>query len=143
MHLVDVENLCGTGELTVEMVAAARDRYFSTVPVSANDQFYITASVANMAAVSFGWPGGEKKFKGQRDGADFLIAARISEGKLPQHFSRVVVATGDGGLTEYADFLQYAGVELDIVAVERTCAGSLKRLGAHMIYLAEDYDLAA
>jgi hypothetical protein len=143
VHLVDIENICGASELTPELVTEARETYFERVRPAADDLFYVTASPNNKAAVCFGWPQAHHEFLAGKDGGDILLAKAIVVDHIQEAFCAVYVASGDGGLMPFVDYLIHNQVPVTIVSGMRQLAMSMRLVGAPVVYIDSRYHLAA
>ena len=116
IHLVDIENLCVTGDLTVDLVADIRAAYLAQLQPSADDLFVVAASHHNIEAAAFGWPGGFHGFRSGKDGADIILAQMMLEDDLADRFETVFLASGDGGLAPFSSSLRAKGCQIQIVS---------------------------
>ena len=144
IHLIDIENLCMESNPTEEHVALAKAAYFQKVKPGPNDHFYVTvSSKANRAAVMFGWGNASFGCKEGHDGADYLLAELMLDGKLGDRFEKVYLASGDGGLVPFASSLIKQGINVEVVAVPRGMSAQYRFIGANVSYLWLDFTLAA
>jgi hypothetical protein len=143
VHLIDIENLCASSHPSAEMVTKARVEYFETVHPSSEDLFYVTASPNNKVAVCFGWPQAHHEFLAGKDGGDILLAKAIVVDHIQEAFCAVYVASGDGGLMPFVDFLIHNQVPVTIVSGMRQLAMSMRLVGAPVVYIDSRYHLAA
>jgi hypothetical protein len=143
IHLIDIENLCVTGDLTVEMVAEVREAYVAQVEPSADDLFVIAASHHNMEAAAFGWPGGFHGFRSGRDGADIVLAQMMLEDDLADRFETVFLASGDGGLAPFASALRAKGCHIQVVSRIESVSWAMRYAGDSVQYLQMSHALAA
>jgi hypothetical protein len=125
VHMIDIENICGCGKPTFEMVADARRRYRRLVRIGQRDRVFITAGVQNREVVFEGWPGAVYKFKAGDDGADILIAQYICENDLARYYRKAYLASGDGELAPYADRLCRMGLDTTVIALGRSLSGRM------------------
>jgi hypothetical protein len=143
IHLIDIENLCVTGDLTVEKVAEVREAYLAQVEPSADDLFVIAASHHNMEAAAFGWPGGFHGFRSGRDGADIVLAQMMLEDDLADRFETVFLASGDGGLAPFASALRAKGCHIQVVSRIESVSWAMRYAGDSVQYLQMSHALAA
>jgi uncharacterized LabA/DUF88 family protein len=143
IHLIDIENLCVTGDLTVEMVAAVRDAYFAQVSPASEDLFVIAASHHNMEAAVFGWPGGFHGFRSGKDGADIVLAQMMLEDNLADRFESVFLASGDGGLAPFASSLRAKGCQVQVVSRVESVSWAMRFSSDSVQYLQISHALAA
>ena len=143
VHLIDIENLCGSSHLTAEMVTKARAEYFDSVHPAAEDLFYVTASPYNAAAACFGWPQAHHEFLAGKDGGDILLAKAIVDDHLEEDFRAVYVASGDGGLAPFVQHLTNHEVPVTVVSLMRQLSIHMRFVGAPVVYIDSPYRLAA
>jgi hypothetical protein len=135
LHLVDIENLVGTGLPAEWEVADVRQEYAVRVGVGPMDQVVIGCNHKALPAAGHGWPGARYLVRSGPDGADTELLAVIECENVAARFSRVVIASGDGGFTWAAAGLAAAGCQVTVVS-RRTRLARTLRLGAqHVIYL--------
>ena len=143
IHLIDIENLCVTGDLTVQMVSEAREAYFAQVQPSEDDLFVIAASHHNMEAAAFGWPGGFHGFRSGKDGADIVLAQMMLEDDLADRFETVFIASGDGGLAPFASSLRAKGCNVQAVSRIESVSWAMRFAANSVTYLQMTHALAA
>ena len=130
IHLIDIENLCGASQPTLGQVRLARQRYMDTGLLSQGDHIVIASSRGNYLNSACGWPGARYLARDGKDGADICLAKVMLEERLESRFTRVIVASGDGGLAPFVSNLAAMGV--DTVAVSKSdCLSREMRLAAH------------
>lgn len=126
-HILDIENLAGTGKLTPNLVAQVRGIYFAKVHPSPKDVFFIAAGTQNRSAVMGGWPNCLYQFRPGKDGADILIAQFCSQLEHTNRFGGGYLASGDGALSPYAQILADRGLDLKVVARLSSCSWKMKK----------------
>ena len=127
VHMIDIENVCGTGKPTWQMVADARRKYLQRVSIQKGDRVFVTAGPQNREAVYEGWPGAIYRFKAGADGADILIAQYICENELNRRYKRAFLASGDGELAPYVETLCRLGLRTTVVALARSTSDRLAK----------------
>ena len=143
IHLIDIENLCGSCDLTIEAVELAREAYFAATQPGTDDLFVIAASNHNQEAAAFGWPNGKHVFRSGQDGADIELALVMINEHLDQRFQTVVLASGDGGLAPFAEHLIQLGSELVIVSLSNSLSNQMRALHCPILNIEETFGLAA
>jgi len=144
IHLIDIENLCGASNPTVDQVKAAKEKYLDLVSPGERDQYYLTVSSKNnLEAAMFGWTGARVECNEGHDGADILLAKEILEQPLAESFDHVYLASGDGGLAPFASKLVNEGVEVSVISKPRCLSHEYRFIGAEVLYLQGEYELAA
>lgn len=135
LHLVDIENLIGTGLPAEWEVAAVHDEYTATVGVGPMDQVVIGCSHTAFVAAGWGWPGARYVVRSGADGADAELLAVIDCENIAARFARVAIASGDGAFTWAAAALVAAGCRVDVVANRGRLARALRLAAQQVIYL--------
>ena len=143
LYLVDIENIVGASEISESQVAEAREALHAVAAPGPRDQFYVASSHHNAAAAGFGWPGAQKEFKSGPDGADFMIIKKMIEVGNGMSFDHVYIASGDGCMAYYVDYLASLGVKVTILANHRGFSHEMRHADAEVLWLDSDYQLAA
>jgi hypothetical protein len=119
-HFLDIENLCGTGQPTLEEMELARKIYEEEVGIQEEDLVVVAAGTQNKRLVRNVWPIATHIFRAGQNGADIAIAQFICESKsLATRFGRAFLGSGDGGFAPYAKYLIDLGLDTVVVARER------------------------
>ena len=132
LHLVDIENLCGYAHLTADAVSTVNAIYAMTVGVAQLDHVVVGCSHHNGLAAATGWPGARYVWRSGPDGADIALQEVIEFEAPENRFTRVVLATGDGGFDLSAALMITRGLEV-IVAARVGSLSSRLRLAAHAV----------
>lgn len=143
LYLVDIENIVGASEISESQVVEAREALHSVAAPGPRDQFYLASSHHNAAAAGFGWPGAQKEFKSGPDGADFMIIKKIIEVGNCMNFDHVYIASGDGCMAYYVDYLASLGVRVTILANRRGLSHEMRYADAEVLWLDSELGLAA
>ena len=143
VHYIDIENVCGSGELTASMVAEARQRYFTQIQPGKDDLFFVAASHHNMIAVCFGWPGAHHQFRSGKDGADIELASDIVYEHPQDLYRSAYVASGDGGLAPFVAYLVQHSLPVTVVIGVGCASSEFLQTGASIVQLRREVDLAA
>lgn len=130
IHLIDIENLCGSSMPTRRQVEAARVRYQDEVQIGKDDCVVIASARGNLFTAHLGWPGARYLARDGKDGADICLAQVILYEELPRRFGGVVVASGDGGLAPFVAHLANWGMETIVVSLSNRLS-RLMRMAAH------------
>ncbi|MFC8596828.1 hypothetical protein [Isoptericola sp. NPDC057191] len=133
LHLVDVENVCGTGVLTTELVWDARARLHASQSASNAHHWVLGASSSSNAAALAGWGNARCVLQHGTDGADRALIAVLDEQTITRYGS-VVVYSGDGIFAEPLARLAVQGIDTTVVARPEQLAARL-RLAAHRVVL--------
>ena len=136
VHLIDIENLCGSSNPTAEEVSLVRSSYRKLVKPGQFDQFYVrVSSHHNLAAAAFGWPDARVHCKEGHDGADILIAKDLLENKFEKSFGTIYLASGDGGLAPFAKHVVNRGGSVSVISLPGSISMQMRFTGARVLYL--------
>jgi hypothetical protein len=129
IHFVDIENLAGTGLLNSEKVSEICASYSNCVPCGVNDLFLVAAGPQNKLAIFEGWAkkGSFYQFRKGKDGADHALLAIFESIENLQHYKKVFLATGDGGLLRIVEQSLSAGISVTLVTGKGKTNQSLRR----------------
>jgi hypothetical protein len=142
-HLIDTENLVGAGTFSEADVARVRAAYFELVKPGKMDQFFVASNHHNELATAFGWPEGQRRFLNGEDGADYLLVKRAIDLLREGNFNHVYVASGDHSMADYVGYLQHYGIKVTVVSLESCLSYNMRWSGAEVLYLEDQYQLAA
>ena len=116
LHLIDIENLLGTGDFTRSAAVAARDLYRDIVGIGPADLVTIASNHSAMLRTA-DWPEGARRLvRSGTDGADQRLLAVLEHEQIAARFTRVVIASGDGIFAEPGARLQHAGCAVTVVS---------------------------
>jgi hypothetical protein len=135
LHLVDIENLAGTGipaEWEVELI---RQAYLLRVGIAEMDQVIIGCNHDALPGAGFGWPRARYLVRSGHDGADTELLAVISGEDVAARFTHFVIGSGDGAFTQAAAALGSAGRKVTVVSRRAGLARTLKLAAQNVIYL--------
>jgi hypothetical protein len=135
LHLVDIENLAGTGLPAESEVARICQAYASRVGVGDMDQVIIGCNHNALPSAGFGWPGARYLVRSGPDGADTELLSVISGEKVAERFTHVVIGSGDGAFTWAAAALGSAGRKVTVVSRRAALARTLRLAAQNVIYL--------
>lgn len=136
VHLIDIENLCGTAHLTVEDVQYAAFQYHRSVHVMPEDNVIIGSSHHNLLATGLGWTNVRHVVQSGVDGADRALQAVMANEGLDRRYERAILATGDGGFDFSIAALTRLGCDVSVVAPAGRTARRLL-LAASRVILAD------
>lgn len=125
-HLIDVENLVGSGVVTTEAVSELCRTYVQDVYASREDLFLVAAGPQNAEAVREGWKAGQTfyQFRKGKDGADLALVDFFQSIENINSFKSVFVASGDHSLEPVAESCKTKSVPVTVV----TGVGKLSRV---------------
>lgn len=135
VHLIDVENICGTPLLTPTQVAWTYRRYRELVHIGAMDQVIMASAHINVQAGYLGWPDARREMRSGPDGAELRLAEIIADEHLSQRFERVYVASGDHLLAKPLASLASLGAHTTVVSWHDSLSAELRLAAHHTIYL--------
>src|SRR5215472_13949933 len=115
LHLIDIENLAGTGLPTAQDVHRIRETYASRVGIGPSDHVVIACNHLAMKAAGFNWPGARYLVRSGPDGADLALLDVIRHENVPGRFTSVAIASGDHAFTADTSLLGAAGCEVTVV----------------------------
>jgi len=115
VHLVDIENLLGSSDITPGAVRRVRGQYDIVAGVTVTDHLIIATGPTAAPAAWFGWGSARRLLGRGIDGADRALLAVIEAERLAARFSRVVIASGDGIFAEASAALQAGGCQVTVV----------------------------
>ena len=130
VHLIDIENLCGSPHPSRTQVAAARQRYEASVTLRDGDLVIVASAFGNLMSAALGWPGVRYLGRDGRDGADICLAKVIVDERVSERFDSVVMASGDGGLAPFIAHLAGWGLDTTVVSQRKPLSRQM-RLAAH------------
>ncbi len=116
LHLVDIENLAGTGMPTEGQVASLSGAYATQVGLGPWDQVIIGCNHNALAAVGHGWPGARYLIRSGPDGADAELLGVIAAENVASRFTHVTIASGDGAFAWAAAGLVAAGCHVTVAS---------------------------
>jgi hypothetical protein len=133
IHLIDVENLVGSGRPSQEAIQVAACQYTEVSGLSPEDHVVLGCGTASAFSVFFGWPGEHRRVLGSgRDGADLALLEVLNTEDIASRFTRVFIASGDHLFEPAARRLISQGVDVRIVARPTSVALSLWALGRNI-----------
>ena len=97
LHLIDADNLAGSGYPTVAEVRAVHDAYRAALAPGPLDHTIIACSHMSGVSVGLEWPGTQLLWRSGPDGADLALLEALDRiGDVSRRFAGVVLASGDG-----------------------------------------------
>lgn len=115
IHLIDIENLCGQAAVTVDRAREARAAYEKRIAIGPHDHVVIASARASVFAAYTVWPEARRMWRDGKDGADICLASVIAHEHIERRYGSVVLASGDGGFTEFVDYLTARGTRVTVV----------------------------
>ncbi len=116
VHLLDIENLCGTSHLTENMVAYVVDAYRREVGIGSVDHLVVGVSHHNALAVGRILPHARLCVRSGADGADLALLDILDREQLEERFVEICLGSGDGIFTNVAVRTAVRGGRVRVVA---------------------------
>jgi hypothetical protein len=135
LHVVDIENLAGTGDPSRVQVSAVQDWYLSTLGLGADDQVVMASSHHGFLNAALGWPHARYRVRSGRDGADLELLDVLEHENVATRFGHVIIGSGDGGFSDVAESLAADGVRVTVVSRPGSLSAGLARVARDVIYL--------
>jgi len=138
-HLVDVENLCGSGHPELEELRATLSSYASSVGLSATDQGRASMSYYETRRFLFELPSQLRWVVAGtgHDAADDALLFDCDPEHLASRFNRIVLATGDHRFAGLAAELRSRGMHVTVAVGKGALAPMLAAQADEIISLAE------
>ena len=145
LHLIDIENELGSGQVKAEDIARFRSFYLKANNVPADAHIVVAASSSqNLLEAAFGWPGVRTVWLPGHDGADRALLEIAYEENVEKRYEKVVIASGDHIFAEAAEALQDLGVRVKVFARAVFVSVILQTACKDVeLYSANDFSLAA
>lgn len=126
IHLVDLENVVGSSDLTESAVRQACLAYIRCGVVAAGDHVIVATSHRNLLAAGFGWPNARHLVRSGPDGADLALQEVMGRERLEQRFGACILLTGDGGFAHPVAALIGRGLRVEVIAPIGRMSAALK-----------------
>lgn len=130
VHLVDLENVVGSGHVTEWGAQQARDAYLASGVVALGDHVIVAVSHHNLLAAGYGWPDARHVVRSGEDGADLALQEVMANESLETRFGNCIVVTGDGGFAEPVAALNRVGLPVGVIAPLGRLSAALKLAAA-------------
>jgi NYN domain len=134
--LVDIENMCGSGQFTRAEATAARTMIESAVTLPDNAQVTVgTTSDEACVEAWLAWSGPRPVRRHGQDGADLALADVALNENLIDRFDHVVICSGDGLFAIVAQYLRAHGVRVTVVCRPGSLSRALASHSDEVVYL--------
>lgn len=130
VHLIDLENVVGSGHVTELGAQQARAAYLNSGVVAPGDHVIVAVSHHNLLAAGYGWPDARRVVRSGLDGADLAIQEVMASENLHNRFGCCIVVTGDGGFAEVVAAMNRAGLPVGVIAPPGRLSAALKLAAA-------------
>jgi len=135
LHVVDIENLAGTGDLSRSLVSQVQGWYLTRLGFGADDQVVMASSHHGLLNAALGWPHARYRVRSGRDGADLELLDVLEHENVATRFSHVIIGSGDGGFSDVAESLATDGVWVTVVSRPGSLSPGLARAARDVVYL--------
>jgi len=135
LHVVDIENLAGTGDLSVDLVSQVQDWYLARLGFGADDQVVMASSHRGLLNAAVAWPHARYRVRSGRDGADLELLDVLEHENVATRFRHVIIGSGDGGFCGVAESLAARGVWVTVVSRPGSLSPGLARAARDVVYL--------
>jgi hypothetical protein len=125
-HLLDVENLVGTGRFGASEAQSCRSAYTALGLLNGGDHVIVACNPFSAIHVLDLWPGTRLLTGHGRDGADLALLAAIENEHFEDRFDRIVVGSGDGIFTDAVASFRQTGREVVVVGRQGAIAQRLR-----------------
>jgi len=134
--LVDIENMCGSGQFTQVEATAARMMIESAVPLPHGTRVTVgTSSDEACLEAWLAWRGPRHVRQHGQDGADLALAEVALNENLIDRCSHVVICSGDGLFAIVAQYLRAHGVRVTVVCRPGSLSRALASHADEVVYL--------
>jgi hypothetical protein len=136
IHLLDVENLCGTPAFGGSDISRLRARYEELVPIGPRDHVVVAASHFRAKELLFGWTEARPLFRSGPDGADLCLLDVVFHEGIEGRYSKVVIGSGDGIFSPVYEYLETHGPSVTVVArTPRSVSAAIHNVARDIRYL--------
>ena len=127
LHLIDLENLCGSGLPPTSLIETVWRTYRYGVPTSPEDHYVVGSShlFASRAWFVLPYQGIQRRARSGKDGGELAILAEVDLDHAASRFDRLVIASGDGMFTETAKAAREHGLHVHQVSGLGSCSRAL------------------
>ncbi|NKR65302.1 NYN domain-containing protein [Rhodococcus hoagii] len=116
LHLLDIENLCGTSHLTTRMVTYVLDAYRREIGIGPSDHVAVGVSHHNALAAGRVAPEVRLCVRSGADGADLALLDVLGGEQVQERFVEIYLGTGDGVFADLAATMADRGAHVRVVA---------------------------
>lgn len=130
VHLIDLENVVGSGHVTEWGARQSREAYLASGVVARGDHVIVAVSHHNLLSAGYGWPDARRVVRSGQDGADLALQDVMSNENLPMRFGNCIVVTGDGGFAGAVAAMIRTGLPVGVIAPAGRLSAALKLAAA-------------
>jgi hypothetical protein len=135
LHLIDIENLAGTGKPSFDQILAVQGIYAGCLTFGALDQVVVASSHLTLLSAALSWPHARYRIRSGADGADLELLDILEYEKVAARFTRVIIGSGDGAFARAAASLAAAGVQVIVVSRRDSLSARLAVAASEVVYL--------
>jgi NYN domain len=135
LHLIDVENLVGSGVPRLWQVRKIHDAYAERVGFGALDQVVVACNHLALLNAGLGWPHARYRVRSGPDGADLELLHVLTHENVVERFTHFVIASGDGSFAPAAACLTASYRRVTVVSRVQRLSTRLKLAAHEVIYL--------
>lgn len=135
LHLIDVENLIGSGVPGLCQVRVLREAYADRVGFTALDQVIVACNHLALLNAGIGWPHARYRVRSGPDGADLELLDVLTHENVMERFSHFVIGSGDGSFAAAAARLAASHRRVTVVSRLQSLSARLKLAAHEVIYL--------
>ena len=141
LHLVDVENLSGGCDCSIEGVSETASEYLNLFPSGDTNLYVLASSVKNALSCGFGWPtSAQRLMRSGENGADLALLEAYEPQEIARRFCRIVIGSGDGIFTALAIKLAALGCHVTVVARPESLSKRLSLAAHAVVFLTSTID---
>lgn len=127
LHLIDLENLCGSGLPPTSLIEKVWRTYRYGLPTSPEDHYVVGSSHLFAMRAWFVLPdqGIQRRIRSGKDGGELAILADVDLDHAAGRYERLVIGSGDGMFTEAAKAAREHGLHVHQVSGLGSCSRAL------------------
>ncbi|WP_230073805.1 NYN domain-containing protein [Rhodococcoides fascians] len=138
LHLLDLENLCGSNHLTPSLIDFVIQAYLRDVVVEISDLVIVGVSHHNMLDAGIALPGVRLCVRSGPDGADLALLDVLANEAIEERFDSVYIGTGDGIFATTIASLSSAGIDFTVVGGLGAMSRRLRMAARNLVQLSFD-----
>jgi hypothetical protein len=127
LHLVDVENLAGSADFSIEDAVRVHAEYERVAPIGSINQLILATSHRAAPSAWFGFPAGARRLvRSGPHGADLALLEVVKTEFVAARFQHVVLGSGDGIFAFMAAGLQAKGCGVTVLSRQESLSRELR-----------------
>lgn len=135
LHLIDVENLAGTGVPGRDQVGAVHSWYGQRVGFGPVDHVVVACNHLALVDTVLGWPRARYRVRSGPDGADLELLDVLCHENVVERYTQFVIASGDGVFADAAASLAAASRWVMVVSRPGRLSTRLRLAACEVIYV--------